>query len=223
MMQASTPTTGLLLCLALAGLLWPVPGRTLDSDRNQPIEIEADKATLDEPSRTSVYEGNVYLHQGTLRLHGTRMSLTLDNKRIHEIVLDGTPATFAQRPEHADTDQQAEAEHIEYHTDTRRLLLQGNAVIRQPGREEFRSDRIELNLRDNTVQAGSTGGDNRVHITLQPDRTPAPATPASPANGAPSLPAAEPPARSPAGPPARSPAEPPPESPAEPVPGSPRP
>jgi len=186
MPRANSPARGLLLCLALAGLLWPAPGRTLESDRNQPIEIEADKATLDEPSRTSVYEGNVFLHQGTLQLHGNRMSLTLDNKRIHEIVLDGTPATFAQRPEHADADQQAEAAHIEYHTDTQRLLLQGDAVIRQVGREEFRSDRIELNLRDNTVQAGSTGGDNRVHITLQPDNEPAAA--AAPA-GTPSEPA----------------------------------
>ena len=177
----------------------------------------------------------MYLHQGTLRLHGNRMSLTLDNKRIHEIVLDGTPATFAQRPDHADADQQAEAEHIEYHTDTRRLLLQGNAVIRQPGHEEFRSERIELNLRDNTVQAGSAGGDNRVHITLQPDKTPAPAAPA----GAPPQPPAEPPvkpqAEAPTQPPVEAPTQPPaqpstePEAksptqpPAEPVSGTPRP
>jgi lipopolysaccharide export system protein LptA len=203
MKRASLPAGSLLLCLPLAGLLWPLPARALDSDRNQPIEIEADKASLDEQSRTSIYEGNVYLHQGSLRLHGNRMSLTLNNKHIHEIVLDGTPASFAQRPEHADTDQQAEAAHIEYHTDTRRLLLQGNAVIRQAGREEFRSDRIELNLRDNTVQAGSAGGDNRVHITLQPAKVPAPEAPAT----APEAPATTPaePATAPAVPPAGTP------------------
>jgi lipopolysaccharide export system protein LptA len=160
--------------LLLSGLLWPVASPALDSDRNEPIQIEADKATLDEQGN-SIYEGNIYLHQGTLQLRGSKMTLTLNNRRIDRIRVEGHPATFSQRPDGADSDQQAEAGHIEYLTANRRLLLQGNAAIRQAGREEFRSDRIELNLRDNTVQAGGEGAGNRVHITLQPEKPAAPA------------------------------------------------
>jgi lipopolysaccharide export system protein LptA len=155
--------------LLLSGLLWAAAATALESDRNEPIQIEADKATIDDQGN-SIYEGNVYLHQGTLQLRGSRMSLTLNNKRIERITLDGSPATFSQRPDGADTDQQADAGHIEYLTASQHLLLQGNAVVRQSGREEFRSERIEVNLRDNTVEAGGAGTGNRVHITLQPEK-----------------------------------------------------
>jgi lipopolysaccharide export system protein LptA len=173
--------------LLLPGLLWAAAATALESDRNETIQIEADKATLDDQGN-SIYEGNVYLHQGTLQLHGSRVSLTLNNKRIERITLDGNPATFSQRPDGADTDQQAEAGHIEYLTANQHLLLQNNAVVRQSGREEFRSARIDVNLRDNTVQAGGEGTGNRVHITLQPEKpaTKVPdATPEQPATKAP--------------------------------------
>ena len=156
--------------LALAVLLWPLPGHSLSSDRREPIYIEADKASLDEKNGVSVYEGSVLLRQGTLQMQGSKMSITLNNKNIELIRVEGNPARFSQRPDGADTDQQAEAGTIEYHTGTQRLLLQGNASIRQSGREEFRSDRIEFNLRSNTVNAGGDSGTDRVHITLQPGK-----------------------------------------------------
>jgi lipopolysaccharide export system protein LptA len=179
MKPARRASPGWLLCLQLAPLCWPLTGHALGSDRNQPIQIEADKAILNEHAGTSSYEGNVYLHQGTLQLHGNRMNLVLDNKRISQVNIDGNPATFSQRPDNADTDQQAEALHIEYLTGTQRLLLQGNAVIRQGGQEEFRSERIELDLRNNTVKAGGAGSGDRVHITLPPTHpgTPTDSTP----------------------------------------------
>ncbi len=169
----------LLLCLALAGQLWPIQGAALSSDRSEPIYIEADKASLDEKNGISVYQGSVFLHQGTLQIHGKKMTVLLQDKQLTRITIEGSPARFSQRPDDADTDQQAEAEHIEYHTDTQRLLLQGSASIRQSGREEFRSDRIEFNLRNNTVNAGGDGSGDRVHITLQPDK-PDSETPDSP-------------------------------------------
>ncbi len=168
------------LLAGLAVLLWPLPGHALSSDRSEPIYVEADKASLDDKNGVSVYEGNVELHQGTLQMLGSKMSITLNNRRIELIYVEGNPARFSQRPDGADTDQQAEAERIEYHTDTQQLLLQGNASIRQSGREEFRSDRIEFNLRSNTVHAGGDGSGDRVHITLQPDKPASEATPTTP-------------------------------------------
>lgn len=152
-----------------------VPGLAagLASDREQPIQIAADSAILDESTGISIYEGNVQLQQGSLQISGSRMTVQLKDSRIELITIEGRPARFSQRPDNADSDQQAEAGHIEYHAREQRLLLRNDASIRQPGREEFSSDRIEFNLRDNTVHAGSSDGAGRVHIILQPDR-PAP-------------------------------------------------
>jgi len=156
-----------LLLLATPCLAWG-----LTSDRSQPIEIEADRASLDEKAGISVYEGNVYMQQGTLRLHGSRMTVQVRDNQVETITIDGTPASFSQRPDGADTDQHAEAGHIEYHTDSQRLILQGDAVIRQSDKEQFSSNRIVFNLRNNTVSAGGGEQGSRVRITLQPDVKP---------------------------------------------------
>jgi lipopolysaccharide export system protein LptA len=156
--------------LTLLALLVPALAWGLTSDRDKPIQIAADRATLDEKTGIGIYEGNVHMHQGTLQLRGSKMTVKLNNNHIELITIEGNPARFSQRPDDADTDQQAEAGHIEYHAREQRLILQGNANIRQQGREEFSSDRIEFNLRDNTVNAGGSNGDGRVHIILQPDR-----------------------------------------------------
>jgi lipopolysaccharide export system protein LptA len=168
-MRASSMHGGLTSHLALLALLLPGLAWGLSSDRDKPIQIAADKATLDEKAGISIYEGNVHLHQGTLQIRGSKMTVQLTNNRIELITIEGKPAQFSQRPDNADTDQQAEAGHIEYHAREQRLVLQGDANIRQQGREEFSSDYIEFNLRDNTVQAGGSDQDGRVHIILQPD------------------------------------------------------
>lgn len=160
--------------LVLAGwLLAPSLALGLASDRNQPIQIEADRATLDEKAGLSVYEGNVYMQQGTLKLRGQRMTVRVRDSQVTSITIDGRPASFSQRPDGADSDQHAEADHIEYHTAEQRLILEGNALIRQSDKEQFSSNRIVFRLRDNTVSAGDGSTGSRVRITLQPD-VPAP-------------------------------------------------
>lgn len=166
--------------LALAGwLLAPCLAWGLASDRSQPIQIEADRATLDEKAGVSVYEGNVYMQQGSLTLRGQRMTVRVRDNQVTGITIDGKPATFSQRPDGADSDQHAEADHIEYHTAEQRLVLQGNALIRQSDKEQFSSNRIVFRLRDNTVSAGDGSTGSRVRITLQPD-VPAPEAPETP-------------------------------------------
>jgi lipopolysaccharide export system protein LptA len=152
----------LLLCLPLQ--VWG-----LSSDRDQPIHIESDSATFKEKEGISTYTGNVHLQQGTLRMQGDKMTVFLNDNRIDKIILVGSPATYAQRPDDKDTDRHAEAGRIEYYTDNERLVLIDAARIWQPGAEDFRSDRIVINLEKDTVDAGG-GTQDRVHITLPPKR-----------------------------------------------------
>ena len=174
------PVNRALLCLILLLSWMPLPASALSSDRNQPINIEADRATLHEKYGNSTYRGNVHLRQGTLHLHGDTMTVEMRDERIEKIVLTGNPATFVQRPDDADQDQHAEAGRIEYYAREERMILLDNARIWQLENEEFSSDRIVINLADNTVNAGGGGTGDRVRITLQPrnssDTAPAPET-----------------------------------------------
>lgn len=150
----------LLLCLPSA--VWG-----LSTDRDQPIYIESDSATLKQKEGISTYTGNVHLRQGTLNMHGNEMNILLNDNRIVKVILTGDPATYVQRPDGKDTDRHAEAKRIEYYTENERLILIDAAHIWQPGSEDFRSDRIVINLEKDTVDAGG-GAQDRVRITLQP-------------------------------------------------------
>ena len=160
--KVGLPGTALLL------LLLPVTGSGLASDRNQPINIEADRATLNEQTGNSVYEGNVQLQQGTLVLQGSKMTVQLIDNTIDTLVLTGDPATYRQRPDGKESDQRAEAGRIEYYAKEDRIILLENARVWQTDDEELRSDRIVFDLKSNTVNAGSNKPGDRVHITLQP-------------------------------------------------------
>ncbi len=152
-----------LLVLGLPLLAWG-----LDSDRDQPILIEADKASLNDKTGFSVYEGKVRLQQGTLIFTGNKMTVQLTNRELDTLILTGSPATYAQRPQGKDKDQHAEANIIEYYAIDERVVLQDKARIWETGADEFRSERIVFNLKDDTVDAGGGGNKGRVHITLQP-------------------------------------------------------
>jgi len=134
----------------------PFTALGLSSDRSQPMTIEADRATLNEKTGNSVYEGNVHVQQGTLVLEGSKMTVQLNDNTIEKIVLIGSPATWRQRPDGKDTDQHAEAGRIEYLAAEDRVILQDNARVWQSGAEEFRSDLIVFNLKNNTVNAGGS-------------------------------------------------------------------
>ena len=168
MKQVSRRVTAPLLGAALLLAVMPFTARGLTSDRDQPMTIEADKATLNEKTGNSVYEGNVHVQQGTLVLQGSKMTVQINDNTIEKIILTGSPATYRQRPDGKDTDQHAEAGRIEYHATEDRIILLENARVWQSGAEEFRSDRIVFNLKNNTVNAGGSGPGDRVRITLQP-------------------------------------------------------
>ena len=157
-----------LLGTALLLSLLPVTGLGLTNDRDQPINIEADRATLNEKTGNSVYEGNVHLQQGTLVLQGSKMTVQLNDNSIDTLVLIGDPATFRQRPDGKESDQHAEAGRIEFYAKEDRIILLENARVWQSGDKELRSDRIVFDLKNNTVNAGSNKPGDRVHITLPP-------------------------------------------------------
>jgi len=166
-----------LLTTALLLSLLPVFSLALAIDRSQPINIEADSATLDEKTGLNIYQGNVSLQQGTLVLRGSKMTVQLNDTSIDTLVLTGDPATYRQRPDGMESDQHAEAGRIEFYAKEDRIILLGNARAWRPGEKELRSDRIVFDLESDTVNAGSNRSGDRVRTTLQPGSNQNPAPP----------------------------------------------
>ena len=165
-MPASYGVTGALLGTALLLSLLPVTGSGLTGDRDQPVNIEADKATVNEKTGNSIYEGNVQVQQGTLVLQGSKMTVQLKDNSIDTFVLTGDPATYRQRPDGEESDQHAEAQRIEFYAKEDRIILLKNARVWRSDVKELRSDRIVFDLKSDTFNEGSDKPGDRVYITL---------------------------------------------------------
>ncbi|MCK5716943.1 MAG: lipopolysaccharide transport periplasmic protein LptA [Thiomargarita sp.] len=101
----------------------------LTTDREQPIRIEADSATLDNIKMRVVYQGNVIVSQGSIRLNANKVTLTYTAKQeISKVIAVGKPASFQQRLDNGE-DIKATAKKMEYNAPKNILLLQQNAEL----------------------------------------------------------------------------------------------
>jgi lipopolysaccharide export system protein LptA len=69
------------------------------ADRDKPVNLEADRVTIDDAKKTAIFEGNVVLTQGTLQIRGNRMEVRQDQEGFRQGTTWGTPAFFRQKRE----------------------------------------------------------------------------------------------------------------------------
>jgi lipopolysaccharide export system protein LptA len=93
--------------------------------------------------------------------------------------MEGTPATYQQRPDNKDQDVHAKALRMEYYTNPEHILLLKQAEVEQQG-DVLRSERIEYDMVKDQVSAGTDQPDERVQITIQPRTEKEPQKPAKP-------------------------------------------
>ena len=79
--------------LALAFLLAALAPAALaeKADREKEIQVLADRLSADDTKREAVYEGNVVVTQGTLRVAAARIVVREDAEGYRSFVATGTP------------------------------------------------------------------------------------------------------------------------------------
>ena len=99
--------------LALAGALQPALAEK--ADRDQPVNIEADRLTVDDRNKVHIFEGGVILTQGTLVIRGDKLVVTQDAAGFQNGVATAAGkglATFRQRRDGSTEYVEGEAERI---------------------------------------------------------------------------------------------------------------
>lgn len=176
-MKSSRKVESALLALAIfAG-----PCHALSTDAQQPIQIEADFAELDDEAHTTVYVGNVVVVQGSIRMTGDRLRVNFtEDKDLKDAYLEGRPATFKQTPDH-DEDVNGRAMQIEYHALASLLNLIDKAKVTQ-GERLFEGHRINYDTKQSIITARSLragladkddrpkDGSGRVRIVIPPKK-----------------------------------------------------
>jgi len=155
------------LLLSLSLILGSMNIFALDTDRKQPINVEADKASIDKKAGSSRYSGNVVVSQGSMRITADLLIVnTLDGK-LKTMVAEGKPVNFQQQAEKGKKNISAVAGKMTFHASNNIVVFEKDASLRQ-GANKFSSNRITYNINKDTVNAGKTSGGDRVTITIQP-------------------------------------------------------
>ncbi|MCB1857725.1 MAG: lipopolysaccharide transport periplasmic protein LptA [Gammaproteobacteria bacterium] len=155
-----------LLVLSLA-LSLPIPTGARESDKNQPIFVEADAADINDQSGVSVYSGDVKVTQGTVILNADKVTIIQKAGKTDQVIAEGSPVEFQQM---TDKDEliKARAKKADYYLASELLHMTGDAVLIQ-GKDSFSSDRITIDRSNGQVKAGTSAqGKQRVRISIQP-------------------------------------------------------
>jgi len=155
----------------LPSLSWALP-----SDREQPIEVEADHAQLDDQQGITQYKGKAVVTQGTLEITGDIITFYYDkNKDIIKVVSQGNLATYKQVQKPGEEPVRAKSLQMEYYASSQKIYLLGKGHVWQAG-DEFSGSKIEYDITKNVVNinsapitvAGETQKAERVHMIFQP-------------------------------------------------------
>lgn len=161
-----------LLASVLAALaVLAAPGAiALDSDREQPMFVEADAAELDEKQSISLYLGNVEVQQGSMRIRADEVLVHhAPNRQPRKIIAIGNPVRYRQLLDGDPEEVRARARRMEYAADSEEITLIDDAVLIQ-GEDRFASDRIVYNRITDRLTAGTSArGRERVKIRIEPE------------------------------------------------------
>jgi lipopolysaccharide export system protein LptA len=158
-------TSLLILCLAASG---PVLAKS--TDRNQPMDIDADRTdALLGDNAVSTLEGNVKIRQGSLEVDADRAEVHRRAGDIDRIVLTGSPARLRQVSDQGEP-MDAQARQVVYTLSSDVMVLTGGVVIEQP-RGNLRGETIKYNLDTGRLDGGGDG--QRVSLRILPKTAPA--------------------------------------------------
>jgi lipopolysaccharide export system protein LptA len=160
------------------------------SDRSKPVDLSADKAEYDGLNKTGIYEGNVILTQGTIRIQADKVVVKADKFGTTFATASGKPVSFKQKLDGSNETIEGYGERLEFDTKSDTVQLLDNALIKR-GQDELRGNYISYNSRTEVFRvdgrssnksAANPAPSGRVHVIIQPKNTEpddATATPAS--------------------------------------------
>ncbi len=153
-----------LILLLFMGQAW-----ALSADREQPINIEADRLDVDDAKGLGVYRGNVVLTQGSARLNADVIRVYSNAQReLNRVEAIGKPAKFRQLMDETREEVTGQALEIIYRVAEEYVVFKGSAYFWKCG-DEFAGNRIEYFAPQALVKASqSKQGDERVNVTLLP-------------------------------------------------------
>ncbi|MEO6748571.1 MAG: lipopolysaccharide transport periplasmic protein LptA [Casimicrobiaceae bacterium] len=139
------PTIRFALPLLALLLVFALPCRADDADKDKPINYSSDTGGADQSNGTGDLTGNVTITQGTLVLHADRITFKRNPDNSFSAIAYGNPVSYRQKREGSDEYDEAYAQRIVYDGQKQLVELFDHALLKQGPTEEMRSNYISYN------------------------------------------------------------------------------
>lgn len=163
--QIKLPARTLLLLIAL-GL---GSAQAEKADREKPIQVEADRVSLDDMNKLSIFEGNVVLTQGTLLVKADKVTVRQDADKTQYATAVGRPLSFRQKRDGADDFIEGWAERLEYDGKRNQVELFQKARLKR-NNDEIRGDYIFYDAVAETFRVGPAADGSKAGVATPPGR-----------------------------------------------------
>jgi len=160
----------------VTGLLFLSPAIVFGekADRDKPTQVEANRMSADDARRLNIFEGDVVVTKGTIRLTAERLVVRQDAEGFQFATATGKPARFRQRQDPKPGEKEGiwvdgEALRIELDDRNQKIELFDNARVNRGG-DEVAGDYIFVDQRSDFYQVSSGKGPakGRVKAVIQP-------------------------------------------------------
>ena len=147
------------------------------ADRTKPVNLEADRVSVDDKQQIQTFEGNVRLTQGTISISTGKLIVRQDAEGFQRGIAYGGADTaggavglarFKQKREGRSDFIEGEAERIEHDNRTEKTEFFGRAKVKS-GLDEVRGPYISYDGKtENYVVSGAAEKGGRVSAVIQP-------------------------------------------------------
>jgi lipopolysaccharide export system protein LptA len=163
--QTPTKMLAILAMLLITGQL-----AALESDRKQPLEVNADATEGTLGDGKAILYGNVVIHQGSLLVRADVAEVEKVEGRVRRVVLTGKPVHLEQEIEEEGL-VQADALKIEYEVATGIITLTGSATVIHP-QYHVSGEVLKYDMNLQHFQGNGGDGNGRIRIELDPEVVP---------------------------------------------------
>jgi len=153
-------------------LLLAMPGAllALESDRQQPLEVNADSTDGSLGDGIATLKGNVEIRQGTMLIRSDLAEVEKVDGRVRKFELNGNPVHLQQEIEEEGL-VTAEAKNVVYMVATGIVTLTGEADVIHP-QYHISGEVLEYDMNTQHFQGSGGDGNGRIRIRLEPEVVP---------------------------------------------------
>jgi len=159
-----------LLMAAIFLFAMPGPLLALKTDRQQPLEVNADSTEGSLGDGIATLRGNVEIRQGSMLIRADIAEVEKVDGRVRKFELNGNPVHLQQEIEEEGV-VTAEAKNVMYMVATGIVTLTGEADVIHP-QYHISGEVLEYDMNTQHFQGSGGDGNGRIRIRLEPEVVP---------------------------------------------------